>query len=84
MYIYEVEMETVKIFQSGNSQAIRLPKKYRFEGNEALISKVGDAVIIFPQQKGWKNFFDNLEMFSDDFMVDRNQLQIQDRGEMFE
>ncbi|MDA3860170.1 MAG: type II toxin-antitoxin system VapB family antitoxin [Melioribacteraceae bacterium] len=77
-------METVKIFQSGNSQAIRLPKKYRFEGNEALISKVGDAVIIFPHQNGWKNFFDSLELFSVDFMAERNQPQIQDRGKMFE
>ena len=77
-------METVKIFQSGNSQAIRLPKKYRFEGKEALISKVGDAVIIFPYQDGWKSFFEDLELFSDDFMNERYQPKIQDRGEMFQ
>jgi len=77
-------METVKIFQSGNSQAIRLPKKYRFEGKEALISKVGDAVIIFPHQDGWKSFFEDLELFSDDFMNERYQPEIQDRGEMFQ
>ncbi len=76
-------METVKIFQSGNSQAIRLPKKFRFNRNKALISKVGDAVIIFPHQDGWKSFFDDLELFSDDFMTERNQLEIQERGEIF-
>ena len=77
-------METVKIFQSGNSQAIRLPKKYRFEGKEAVISKVGDAVIIFPHQDGWKSFFDDLELFSDDFMIERKQPEVQDREDMFQ
>ncbi len=77
-------METVKIFQSGNSQAIRLPKKYRFEGKEALISKVGNAIIIFPQQDGWKSFFADLELFSDDFMIERNQPKGQDREDMFQ
>lgn len=84
IFIYGDDMETVKIFQSGNGQAIRLPKKYRFDKNEALISKVGDAVIIFPRQDGWNGFFDDLEMFSDDFMSGRNQPKIQDRGEIFQ
>jgi antitoxin VapB len=76
-------METVKIFQSGNSQAIRLPKKYRINSKEAKISKVGDAIIIFPNQQGWNNFFNNLELFSDDFMEERIQPEIQNRGEIF-
>ncbi|MCF6270727.1 MAG: type II toxin-antitoxin system VapB family antitoxin [Melioribacteraceae bacterium] len=77
-------METVKIFQSGNNQAIRLPKKYRFEAKDALISKVGDAIIIFPRKDGWESFFDDLDLFADDFLRERNQPEIQDRGEIFQ
>jgi len=77
-------METVKIFQSGNSQAIILPKKYRLDGNVANISKIGDAIVIFPQKHGWSNFFNSLEQFSDDFMIERNQPEIQERGDIFQ
>ncbi|MDA3941617.1 MAG: type II toxin-antitoxin system VapB family antitoxin [Spirochaetia bacterium] len=40
-------MESIaKIFQNGRSQAVRLPKAYRFEGNEVKISKEGNKVIL--------------------------------------
>ena len=39
-------METAKIFMNGRSQAIRLPKKYRFKGSKVYIKKVGDVVKI--------------------------------------
>lgn len=39
---------TAKIFQHGGSQAVRLPKEYRFEGTEVLIEKGDDAVILRP------------------------------------
>lgn len=39
---------TAKIFAHGRSQAIRLPKEFRFEGTEVRVSKVGDKVILEP------------------------------------
>ncbi len=39
---------TAKIFQHGGSQAVRLPKEYRFEGTEVLIEKRGDEVVLKP------------------------------------
>jgi antitoxin VapB len=42
---------TAKLFMHGRSQAVRLPKEYRFEGSEVLVSKVGDKVILEPLQK---------------------------------
>jgi antitoxin VapB len=39
-------MDTAKVFQSGNSQAVRLPKQYRFESGEVLIFRRGDEVIL--------------------------------------
>ena len=39
---------TAKLFMHGRSQAVRLPKEYRFEGEEVRVSKVGDKVILEP------------------------------------
>ena len=44
-------MKTAKLFKHGGSQAVRLPKKFRFEGSEVLIEKRGDAVILRPRPK---------------------------------
>jgi antitoxin VapB len=42
---------TAKLFMHGRSQAVRLPKEFRFEGTEVRISKVGDKVILEPLKK---------------------------------
>lgn len=76
-------METTKIFNSGNSQAVRLPKKYRFKNKEAYISKIGDAVIIFPKKRGWNALFESLDKFTDDFLEQRIQPEIENRGNIF-
>ncbi len=49
---------TAKIFQNGRSQAVRLPKAFRFKGNEVKISKKGDRVILEPLEKSnWPEGF---------------------------
>ncbi len=47
-YIQNVDMTTAKIFQHGGSQAVRLPKAFRFEGTEVLIEKRDDEVVLKP------------------------------------
>ena len=42
--------DTAKIFTTGRSQAVRLPKAYRFDTNEVTIEKVGNAVVLRPKQ----------------------------------
>ena len=42
---------TAKLFMHGRSQAVRLPKEFRFEGTEVRVSKVGDKVILEPIKK---------------------------------
>lgn len=44
-------VETAQLFMNGRSQAVRLPKMYRFEGKEVHISKVGNSVVLTPIQK---------------------------------
>ncbi len=72
-------MIKTKIFKSGNSQAIRLPKDYRFSGDEVFIKKIGNALIILPQKSSWQTMFDSLNKFSDDFMEKREQPKLDNR-----
>lgn len=41
-------MQTAKVFTSGNSQAVRLPKDFRFDDDEVGIKRVGHVVMLFP------------------------------------
>lgn len=77
-------METAKLFQNGKSQAVRLPKEFRFKGSQVFIKRVGNAVVLIPENESWQTLIDSLSKFSDDFMSERIQPPIQQRGEMFE
>ena len=72
-------MHTAKIFINGKSQAVRLPKEYRFEGAEVYVNKVGGTVILFPKEDPWGPFFESLHNFTDDFMTDREQPPLEKR-----
>ena len=47
-------METAKLFWTGRSQAVRLPKEFRFEGEEVRIRRQGDVVILEPVPADWR------------------------------
>ena len=72
-------METAKIFQNGRSQAVRLPKEFRFEGTEVYIRKEGSNVILSAKPDSWKDFFFSDNTPTADFMVEREQLDVQER-----
>lgn len=77
-------MTTAKLFKNGQSQAVRLPKEFRFEGDEVIIKRVGKAVVLLSASDSFDTFFDSLEEFSDDFMSERNQpTEQQQRSELF-
>ncbi|HEY9017832.1 type II toxin-antitoxin system VapB family antitoxin [Thiomicrospira sp.] len=59
-----------KIFQSGNSQAVRIPKEFRFDVTEVEIFKRGDELVLKPKPKNLGDVFDLLAGVSDDFMAD--------------
>lgn len=77
-------MDTAKIFQNGKSQAIRLPKEYRFRGTQVYVKRVGNAVVLIPEHDSWQTLLDSLELFSDDFMAERQQPAAQTRDDLFE
>lgn len=73
-------MEKAKLFQNGNSQAVRLPKEFRMPGNEVKISKKGNQIIIEPLETTWDALFESLAEFPEDFMEEgRNQPAAQNR-----
>ncbi|MEI8385877.1 MAG: type II toxin-antitoxin system VapB family antitoxin [Nitrosomonadaceae bacterium] len=76
-------MKTAKLFQNGQSQAVRLPKEFRFEGDEVIIKRSGNAVVLIPTNHSWEVLASSLEKFSDDFMANRNQPDPQIREDMF-
>lgn len=77
-------MRTAKLFKNGGSQAVRLPKEFRFEGSRVFVKKVGDAVVLLPRQDSWDVLFDSLDQFTDDFMEARDQPEPQVRDRLFE
>ena len=64
-------MDTAKLFQNGRSQAVRLPKEYRFKGDRVVIKKIGNAVVLFPLDNPWQVLEESLGRFSTDFMPRR-------------
>ena len=75
-------MLTAKIFENGRSQAVRLPKEYRFNDSEVAINKIGKIIILMPKNDQWSGFINSLNLFSDDYMASgREQPQMQEREE---
>ncbi len=72
-----------RIFMNGRSQAVRLPKEFRFESDEVFIRKKGKEVILSPRPKSWNDFFKSTPLPSDDFMVSREDLPAQKREDLF-
>jgi len=75
-------MDVAKLFKNGRSQAVRLPKKYRFDDSEVFVNKIGDSVILVPKDSKWNTLEKSLNNFSDDFLSDRNQPEIQKRDDL--
>lgn len=73
-------MLATKVFKSGNSYAVRLPKEYKIESKEVNIKKCGDIILLIPKNHLWKSFADSLDMFPDDFMNERNQGSFEKRA----
>jgi antitoxin VapB len=84
VYIFSIyyERESVKIarlFRNGQSQAVRLPKDFRFEGDFVYVKRSGNAVVLLPAKGAWSALVESLDMFSDDFMAERSQPEAQKR-----
>ena len=78
-----MQAQIAKVFKNGRSQAVRLPKEFRFEDDEVLIQKKGNDVILSPLPRSWDAFFKETPLPSADFMTTREDLPNQVREDMF-
>ena len=74
-------MDTAKIFETGRSQAVRLPKKFRFNADEVFIQQLGDAVLLVPKESLWQTFLDGLNGFTDDVFENGREQGLQEERE---
>ena len=73
-------MDTARLFQSGRSQAVRLPKAYRFEGTEVVVKHFGNGVLLLPVDAPWETLAAGLAAFEPGFEITREQPQEQARA----
>jgi antitoxin VapB len=79
----EAEMQTVNVFKSGNSQAVRIPKEFYVNESELFIRKLGDSIILTSKHDAINRFRNSLDKFSDDlFCEGREQPDQQEREDL--
>ena len=74
-------MNRAKVFQSGNSQAIRLPKEFRTDQKEYVVRKFGDRIFLVPADDPWALLRQVISKFDEDFLSEQNQPMISDLPE---
>lgn len=67
-------MINAKVFKSGNSQAIRLPKEYRLDVDSVKINKIGNLLVLIPENDPWANFIDGVNEAEEFPTLDDNEL----------
>jgi antitoxin VapB len=72
-------MRIAKLFANGGSQAVRLPKDCRFDATEVYVHRLGNTVVLFPKDDPWAPLIESLDMFTDDFLEERDQGVQQER-----
>jgi antitoxin VapB len=75
-------MDTARLFQSGRSQAVRLPKEYRFAGTEVVVQHFGNGVLLLPMDDPWQTLETALSSFEPGFVMTREQPATQIRAEI--
>ncbi|MGB7569249.1 MAG: type II toxin-antitoxin system VapB family antitoxin [Chitinivibrionales bacterium] len=75
-------MKTARLFNNGRSQAVRLPKEFRFKGDDVYVKKLDNIVMLFPMEDPWIPLINSLDKFTDDFMAERGQPAIDKRAKI--
>ena len=75
-------MDTARLFQSGRSQAVRLPKAYRFSGTEVIVKHFGNGVLLLPIDDPWQTLEAGLAAFEAGFERSREQPEQLPRPEL--
>jgi antitoxin VapB len=68
-------MDTARLFQSGRSQPVRLPREYRFSGSDVAVKRFGNGVLLLPIDDPWQTLEAGLAAFEPGFVIEREQPQ---------
>lgn len=66
-------MLTTRVFQNGNSQALRIPQELRTDRKEYYIQKIGETFVAYPADDPWAPVRQVIGSFPSDFLSDREQ-----------
>jgi antitoxin VapB len=67
--------DIAKLFQNGRSQAVRLPKEFRFEGDRVRIRRVAQGVLLEPLVSDTRQWFENLDQFNSEPFMPKGRRQ---------
>lgn len=72
-------MKTARVFKSGNSQAVRLPKEFQLDVAEVQVFRKDGDLVLRPLRKTWKDYFERGRRSSDEFATTIEDLPIEDK-----
>jgi len=72
-------MKTARVFKSGNSQAVRLPKDFKLDVTEVGVFQKNGDLVLRPLRKAWQDYFRRGRRFSDDFPERIEDLALEER-----
>jgi antitoxin VapB len=75
----EETLKTARVFKSGNSQAVRLPKEFQLDVAEVQVFQKDGDLVLRPMRKTWQDYFDRGRRFSDDFPMTIEDLPIEEK-----
>jgi len=75
-------MKAARVFQSGNSQAVRLPKEFQLDAKEVKIFRQEGDLILRPMKKTWREYFRHSRKFTDDYPEQIEDFPAQERGRL--
>jgi len=81
--VRKAAIKTAKLFKNGQSQAMRLPREFRFYGDRVYIKRSGNSLVLMPVGGSWDSLRASLDKFTDDFLSNRDQPENQERERLF-
>ena len=76
-------MKIAQVFKNGQSQAVRLPKEFRFSHKQVYVNKIGSAVVLIAEDDAMNSMLNGIRAFTDDFMATRDQGEFDHRESAF-
>ncbi len=72
-------MKTARVFKSGNSQAVRLPKEFKLDVAEVRVFRKDGDLVLRPLRRTWQDYFDRGRRFSGDFPTTIEDLALEEK-----